>query len=179
VRVSNFGLMLVVVCAADHALIAQSEFGWMPPAEQLHARAICVEKALSLGLRTGHVTFRPATRDQPVPITLRQEQFATIGGHVNVIYFANMTAAELAEFTVGLRRNRGRFLTPLGALHIRRFSIREPGPDQTHEVYILAHIDRANPYSGANGLFKHILVDLFYGHFAQFVLQETLDSTCT
>jgi hypothetical protein len=158
---------------------AQTQFGWMPPAEQLHSRAVCVEKALSarLSLRDT-MKFVPASREQNVPQRLRNEQFATIGGHVNVIYFVRLNEYAVNEFRSEIRRNRGRFYTSFGTLHIRRFAIAEADGEGMQEVFVLAHLDRANPYGDPEGLFKHFFVDVVYGKVAQYMLQEHLDGSC-
>jgi len=113
-----------------------------------------------------------------IPRPLRNEQFATIGGHVNVIYFARLSKDEVSEFRKAMRLNHGRFSTSFGVLHIRRYAIGQVDGDSMREVFVLAHVDRANPYGNSEGLFKHLFVDVVYGNIAQFVLQEHLDRNC-
>lgn len=179
VRFGSLGLATLFSLSITASSWAQGQFGWMPPAEQLHSRAVCVEKALSarLSLRDT-IKFVPASREQNVPQRLRNEQFATIGGHVNVIYFVRLNEDAVNEFKSEIRRNRGRFFTSFGALHIRRLAIAEADSAGMQEVFVLAHLDRANPYRNSEGLFKHFFVDVVYGNVAQYMLQEHLDGSC-
>jgi hypothetical protein len=74
------GLGLATLFSLSITTLSWAQFGWMPPAEQLHSRAVCVEKALSARLSLQDtIKFVPASREQNVPQRLRDEQFATIG----------------------------------------------------------------------------------------------------
>ncbi len=120
----------------------------------------------------------PASPEQEIPQVLRNEQFETIGGHVNAIYFVRLSAEGTRELMNNVRRNHGRFVTRFGSLHIRRYAIGSSDADGVREVFVLAHLDRANPYSSANGAVKHLLVDVVYGNLVQSVAHDHLDERC-